>query len=150
MKSTSSKSAPKSKTLSFPVLAGTCLGYKAYRGFAPLADLTRISEADIFDQEKNRLGTQRNLSVQHARRAHEYVASTEQAFYPEMILNVRDLSYVSFKSQVDLGDVKFGTLVFKKDPEEATKVVVSRLDGNHRLWFADGHEKGMDQIGRAH
>jgi DGQHR domain-containing protein len=35
-----------------------------------------------------------------------------------------------------------------KDPSHDGKIVVSRLDGNHRLWFADGHEKGMDPISR--
>jgi DGQHR domain-containing protein len=111
--------------------------------------LARISAADIFDQDKNRLGTQRNLSVQHARRAYQYVAGTETAFYPEMILNVRDKSYVKFTSAKELGGVAFGTLTFLKDPSKAAQIVVSRLDGNHRLWFADGHEKGMEPITRS-
>lgn len=132
----------------FPVLVGTCLGYKAFRGFAPLCELAQISRADIFDQDKNRLGTQRNLSVQHARKAYKYVVDTERAFYPEMILNVRDKSYVEFESAEQKGDVEFGELRFVKDPAKAGKVVVSRLDGNHRLHFGDGHEKGMDPISR--
>ena len=74
----------------FPVLVGTCLGYEAYRGFALISELARISRADIFDQDKNRFGTQRNLSVQHARKAYQYVSGTERAFYPEMILNVTE------------------------------------------------------------
>jgi DGQHR domain-containing protein len=147
--SANSKVKDNPKLPEFQVLAGTCLGYRAYRGFAPLAELTRISDADIFDQEKNRLGTQRNLSLQHARKAYKYVSDTERAFYPEMILNVRDLSFIAFKSQVDLEDVAFGALIFKKDPSKAGKIIVSRLDGNHRLWFADGHEKGMDSITRS-
>lgn len=141
---------------SFPVVVGRCLGYRAYRGFAPLSELARISQADIFDQKSNRFGTQRNLNVQHARKAYAYVSGTERAFYPEMILNVRDQSYVSFKPlQGSLGDeigqdeVRFGTLAFAKNPAQQNgKVIVSRLDGNHRLWFADGHERGMDPIAR--
>src|SRR5437762_3616926 len=132
----------------FPVIVGSCLGYKAYRGFAPLSEVARISKADIFDQAKNRLGTQRNLSVQHARKAYQYVVETEKAFYPEMILNVRDESYVEFKSAHKNGDVEFGALKFIKDPTKNGNVVVSRLDGNHRLFFADGHEKGMGPVNR--
>lgn len=150
------KTKPKSKAGSrlrlpnFPVFVGTCLGYQAFRGFAPLSELAKISKADIFDQDKNRLGTQRNLSLQHARKAYQYVSGTDRAFYPEMILNVRDKSYVTFIPLGDLGEGQFGTLEFTKDPTKpGSSIVVSRLDGNHRLWFADGHEKGMDPIGRS-
>ncbi len=129
----------------FPVVLGLCLGHEAYRGFAPLSDLATISRADIFDQQNNRSGTQRNLSVQHARKAYQYVANTERAFYPEMILNIRDKSYVTFE-QLQNG---FGYVRFVKDAAKAGKIVVSRLDGNHRLWFADGREKGFDPIGRS-
>lgn len=137
------------QTIQLPVLVGTCLGYKAYRGFAPLSDLARISKADIFDQDKNRYGTQRNLRLQHARKAYEYVTSTDHAFYPEMILNVRDQSYIHFES-IKVGDgVDFGVLTFTKDPSKSSQIVVSRLDGNHRLWFADGHERGLEPVGRS-
>lgn len=133
----------------FPVILGTCLGHEAYRGFASLKDLAQLSQADIFDQDSNRSGTQRNLNVQHARKAYQYVAEKEQAFYPEMILNVRDQSYVKFRLESDSGKVKFGVLEFVKNPRHASVVVVSRLDGNHRLWFADGHEKGMEPVDRS-
>jgi DGQHR domain-containing protein len=142
------KKHPNSILPSFPVLVGNCLGYEAFRGFAPLSSLAKLSEADIFDQVKNKSGTQRNLSLQHARKAYQYVSGTVKAFYPEMILNVRDTSYVTFTSLQKLGGVQFGTLQFTKDPSKAGKVIVSRLDGNHRLWFADGHERGMDPISR--
>jgi DGQHR domain-containing protein len=132
----------------FSVLAGKCLGYEAYRGFAPLSELARISRADIFDQDHNRLGTQRNLSLQHARRAYQYVAGTESSFYPEMILNVRDKSYIAFMPIKKQNTAVFGTLQFVKDPSKVGNIVVSRLDGNHRLWFADGHEKGMEPVNR--
>ena len=140
----------------FPVVAGKCLGYEAYRGFAPLSELARISEADIFDQDHNRLGTQRNLSLVHARKAYQYVSTTESAFYPEMILNVRDRSFITFtpararnRPSAERGAVMFGILAFVKDPMRSGDIVVSRLDGNHRLWFADGHERGMEPIDRS-
>ena len=142
------KAKSKEKHPRFPVLVGTCLGHTAYRGFASLADLAELSRADIFDQDTNRMGTQRNLNVQHARKAYQYVSDNEKAFYPEMILNVRDNSYVHFFDIKEQGDVKFGVLEFVKDPRESKKVVVSRLDGNHRLWFADGHEGGMEPVSR--
>lgn len=133
---------------SFPVLLGKCLGQVAYRGFGPLCDVATISKADIFDQDKNRAGTQRNLNMPHARKAYQYVKNTDNAFYPEMILNVRDKSYIKFTSTQVIGNAKFGTLEFVKDPRKAEKIVVSRLDGNHRLWFADGHETQMEPISR--
>ncbi|MGZ5436575.1 MAG: DGQHR domain-containing protein [Pyrinomonadaceae bacterium] len=132
----------------FEVIAGTCLGHKAYRGFGSLDMLASLSKADVFDQEKNRLGTQRNLSAQHARKAYQYVAGKESAFFPEIILNVRDTSYVKFNGRKGKGGTSFGSLQFVKDPRTSKTVVVSRLDGNHRLWFADGHEKGFDAVAR--
>jgi DGQHR domain-containing protein len=132
----------------FYVLLGPCLGYKAFRGFAPLKELARISSADVFDQDDNRLGTQRNLNVQHARKAHKYVSGVDKAFYPELILNVRDRSFVKFKVLKQEGTIRFGRLEFAKDPSSQSEVVVSRLDGNHRLWFADGHERGLAAVNR--
>ena len=143
------KKKARTSVVRLSVAAGTCLGYEAYRGFAPLSLLARISRADIFDQDKNRSGTQRNLNLQHARRAYKYVAETASAFYPEMILNVRNKSYIHFTaSSQGEGKVKFGTLAFVKDPTETQTIIVSRLDGNHRLWFADGHEKSMRPVNR--
>jgi DGQHR domain-containing protein len=132
----------------FQVVIGTCLGYKAYRGFAPLSDLAAISKADVFDQKDNPLGTQRNLNRQHARKAYQYVTTVEKAFYPEIILNVRDSSYISISSRRINGQ-DYGTVRFTKDPKKSTSIIVSRLDGNHRLWFSDGHEEGMDAISRS-
>jgi DGQHR domain-containing protein len=102
----------------------------------------------MFDQEKNPTGTQRNLSRTHARKAYDYVMQQEKAFYPEIILNVRDDTYIQFTEHTDPTLVGYGILEFKKDPRRGHNVVVSRLDGNHRLWFVDGHEKGMEAIDR--
>jgi len=132
----------------FIVIEGTCLGHKVYRGFAPLNQLADVSRPDIFDQTKNPLGTQRNLSRQHARRAYDYVSDIKKAFYPELILNIRDASFVKFTKIQEEGGTKYGTLEFVKHPSVASDLVVSRLDGNHRLWFVDGHEEGMDAVAR--
>ena len=49
------------------------MGATVYRGHARLSDLARISKADIYDQVNNPLGTQRDLSLKHAKDAYEYV-----------------------------------------------------------------------------
>lgn len=132
----------------FQVIAGMCLGHKAYRGFGSLEDLAAISKADIFDQEKNPLGTQRNLSLQHARKAYQYVTERSKAFYPEVILNIRDASYIKFRGGKGQGGSTCGTLEFVKDPRKTSATIVSRLDGNHRIWYADGHDKGLEAVTR--
>jgi hypothetical protein len=100
----------------------------------------------IFDQYKNPIGTQRNLSPQHAKKAYEYVTTREKAFYPEIVLNIRDPSYVTFIENGEGNEGRFGTLEFLKDPLESNNIVVSRLDGNHRLWFVDGHDSSMPAV----
>ena len=146
------KKTTKENDLTFKVIQGHCLGHEAYRGFGSLRQLAEISKADIFDQENNRLGTQRNLSAQHARKAYQYVASKESAFFPEIILNVRDTSYVRYEPSSGQSrqrkGTSFGTLKFVKDPRASKTIVVSRLDGNHRLWFVDGHEKSLEAVER--
>ena len=143
------KQHPTSLLPQFKVIVGTCLGVKAYRGFGSLSDLARISRADLFDQVNNRFGTQRNLSVTHARKAYEYVADNEKAFYPEIILNIRDESYIDLSTRECHNGSCFAVLSFVKDPNASQQIIVSRLDGNHRLWFADGHEKGFEPVGRS-
>jgi DGQHR domain-containing protein len=143
------KHQPTSSLPQFEVIVGTCLGVKAYRGFGLLSDLARISRADIFDQVKNRFGTQRNLSVTHARKAYQYVTDNEKAFYPEIILNIRDETYVKLSTRECHNGSYFAALSFVKNPNTSQRVIVSRLDGNHRLWFADGHEKGFEPVERS-
>jgi len=133
----------------FPVIVGTCLGVKAYRGFGLLSDLAGISRADVFDQVKNRMGTQRNLSVTHARKAYEYVSDNEKAFYPEIILNIRDESYIDVRATHSHAGCNFATLTFVKDPKATDQVIISRLDGNHRLWFTDGHDPNFEPVSRS-
>jgi hypothetical protein len=79
----------KRTVLKFPVVRAKVLGVKVYRGFANLADLAEISRADIYDQQKNPKGTQRDLSPAHARAAYEYVKNRELGFWPEVFLCAR-------------------------------------------------------------
>ena len=134
--------------IKFPVMHGMVLGIDTYRGLASLSDLAKISRADIFDQKKNQTGTQRDLNVKHAREAYEYVATKPFGFWPEVILCCRDSSALDFKI-IDK-ELNIGTLIIDIDiiesNEKHRKIAISRLDGNHRLHFADGKTDGFPPI----
>jgi hypothetical protein len=73
-----------------------------YRGTAALADLTRLSQVDVFDQVSNPDGLQRDLNKRHALDAYDYVAReadpTRPRAFPEVMLNVRDPKVVEIGS----------------------------------------------------
>lgn len=129
-----------------PVIAGTVLGVSVYRGFARLCDLALMSQADIYDPKSNPTGTQRDLSPKHAKDAYDYVRSKELGFWPEVFLCTRDDSVISFQKstkpavqdvlKIDLGKIK------SKKPI----ICISRVDGNHRLHYADGATEGYPAI----
>src|ERR1035437_1475101 len=108
MKKTESKLALK---LVVPAIRGRVLGVNVYRGFAKLCDLADISQADIYDQEKNPTGTQRDLSAPHARAAHDYVRTHDLGFWPEVFLCARLKSSITFTpfsdDAPDLGVLEF-------------------------------------------
>ena len=117
-----------------------------YRGSAPLAHLAAISQADVFDQDLNPDGLQRDLSPKHAAEAYEYTRRTpDKEFpraFPEIVLNVRDRRAVEVEEITPEGGAMNGLKTFKLRFKPAAitdgKVVVSRVDGNHRLYFAEG------------
>jgi DGQHR domain-containing protein len=121
-----------------------------YRGSAPIADLAAISQADVFDQVSNPNGLQRDLSPKHASDAYNYLArEKDEEFpraFPEVILNVRDEDVVSVEPintgrQRKLSGFKFTfDLDTIQDAITAGEIVVSRVDGNHRLWYAAGDD----------
>jgi hypothetical protein len=78
----------KSEVLTCPVVRAKVLGVNVYRGFAKLADLADVSKADIYDQQNNPKGTQRDLKPAHARDAYEYIKNGNLGFWPEVF--VRD------------------------------------------------------------
>ena len=129
------------------VSRGNVLGIDVYRGYLPLCDLARISRADIYDQRTNPTGTQRDLSPKHARDAYEYVRTHELAFWPEVFLCVRDKSVLKFAKETKEGDVGSLTINVAK-AEKSRKIAISRVDGNHRLHFADGKHEGFPSIDR--
>lgn len=115
-----------------------------YRGSAPAWQLARISQADVFDQVSNPEGLQRDLNRRHAAEAYDYVArdaiEDRPRAFPEVFLNVRDRKVLTLKASDGQAELAFD--VDKID--NARTVKVSRLDGNHRLWYAagDGKERG--------
>jgi DGQHR domain-containing protein len=129
-----------------PVVRATVLGVKVYRGFAMLADLADISKADIYDQQKNPKGTQRDLNAAHARAAFEYVKNSEIGFWPEVFLCARRKDVVTFYPILtelpDLGELEIDV----KAAETGPGVAISRVDGNHRLHYGDGKETGYSRI----
>ena len=126
------------------------------RGEATLAELAALSQADVFDQKSNPKGLQRDLSRKHSSDAHAYVArAKDEALpraFPEVILNVRDVS-VFAQEELSTGrqqSIKAFRLKFDLDAiREAVakgKVVISRVDGNHRLFYALGDGKSRAKL----
>lgn len=141
--------APKHVTLT--AVETPNLDVVCYRGSAPLRDLTIISQADVFDQVTNPDGLQRDLSRKHAAEVYDYAAAepTDGAprAFPEVVLNVRD------RNVVELGAVEYtakgdepatlARLTFDVEKIGRAKTVkVSRVDGNHRLYYGMGDGNG--------
>lgn len=125
--------------LRIPVIQGLVLGVNVYRGYASIADLASISKADIYDQNNNPLGTQRDLSTKHAREAYYYVKEQQFAFWPEVFLCERRKNVVQF-IPIEKGSV-FGELHINLEIAQNKKIIaISRVDGNHRLNYADGND----------
>jgi len=116
-----------------------------YRGAAPLAHLAVASQADIFDQVTNAEGLQRDLSPKHASDAYDYAHRPKEAHFPrafpEVVLNVRDKKVLQVEPYGDRNGVKLFKLVFDLEKMAAGKVSVSRVDGNHRLFYAEGDDR---------
>ncbi len=133
-------------TLKCPAVRARVLGVNVYRGFASLCDLADISRADIYDQQNNPTGTQRDLSPTHAREAYEYVKNKELGFWPEVFLCSRRNDIVTFNpvspELPDLGilEIDIGA------PQPGGAIAVSRVDGNHRLHFGDGAQSGYSRV----
>jgi DGQHR domain-containing protein len=135
----------KTNVLSCPAVRAKVLGVNVYRGFAKLADLAEISRADIYDQQNNPKGTQRDLRPAHARDAYEYVKTRELGFWPEVFLCARRKDVITFypasPETPDLGILEIDVKACK-----GSKIAISRVDGNHRLHYSDGKQSGYSRI----
>ncbi len=130
------------RVISVRAILSRNLDTECYRGSAPLADLANISKADVFDQDRNAKGLQRNLSPSHAQAAYAYAEREPNPkwprAFPEVVLNVRDKTAVMLS---DLGGGWFD-LTFDCDRiDREPKPIVSRIDGNHRLEYTAGESK---------
>lgn len=118
-----------------------------YRGEAPLAHLALVSKADVYDAVTNPKGLQRDLSPSHAAKAYDYakrprIPEVPRAF-PEVVLNVRDKGAVTIE-RIPTSDDEAQLVRLRFDParlNQQGKVQVSRVDGNHRLYYAAGDER---------
>ena len=132
--------------LRYPVVRAKVLGVKVYRGFASVAELAEVSRADIYDQQDNPTGTQRDLSPAHARDAYEYVRNRDLGFWPEVFLCARKKDVITFlplsEECPDLGILEVDPKALLRDPG----ISISRVDGNHRLHYADGKESGYSRV----
>lgn len=134
-------------------LSGTCLGVKCYRGFASLGVLSKMSQPDEFHQKENPDGTQRDLSPKAAKDAYRYAkehVNSPTGIWPEIILNIRNKDVVKIQKQSAARGPKDSEMNFVKiqikwdllfQKKQEGQVVISRVDGNHRLYYAGG-DKG--------
>lgn len=131
--------------LEIPSIVATVMGLQVARGYAKICDLADMSRPDIYDATKNPTGTQRDLSPKHARDAYEYVKGEEVGFFPEVFLALRDPEVASFKMTNSTSG--FGTLqIHLSAIRNSSEIKISRVDGNHRLQFADGQSDGFPRL----
>lgn len=139
----------KKSVLELPTIEAVNLDTTCYRGSACLAHLATISQADIFDQVVNPDGLQRDLSPKHAAEAYDYLQHRDDGghprAFPEVVLNVRDKRAIKLESRRAASGLKPTMLIFDLDyirgREEKGETVISRVDGNHRLFYAGGDAK---------
>lgn len=138
---------PITQTIEVTAVESHNLDTVCLRGSAPLAHLAAISQADLFDQVVNPNGLQRDLSPKHASDAHEYaIRSSDDDYpraFPEVVLNIRDKKIVDIE-EIDAGanaGFKAFNLTFTMDKMHPGQVHVSRVDGNHRLFYAEGDDR---------
>jgi DGQHR domain-containing protein len=150
------------RTITLLALESKNLDTVCYRGSAPIAELTRMSGADVFDQDLNPEGLQRDLSQKHAAEAYDYVArDADPKFpraWPEVMLNVRDKKVLKVEpvtldvitdgkpasepAAAALAGVQLVGITVDLDAIDNAKTTkISRVDGNHRLFFGAGDGK---------
>lgn len=138
------------KVLSIPVVREKMLGVNVYRGFSELGQLAELSSADIYDQVNNPKGTQRDLSISHAKDAYIYIKDRDFGFWPEVFLCARNKGIITYHAINDefpnLGLLEINLKMFESKKEG--EIFISRVDGNHRLHYSDGKTKGFSRINK--
>jgi DGQHR domain-containing protein len=139
-----------------PCIVGRNIDNICLEGFCRIDELAAISSPDIFDDEVNQTGTQRDLKQAHADASFTFAAASGKEgeentrAFPDVILNVRDMLAVEVRSWEDeslldfdshSGDDEVGAQVVKlvvdldniEFPKTNVGPEISRVDGNHRL-----------------
>jgi DGQHR domain-containing protein len=139
-----------------PAIIGQSLNVWTMRGYARLDELALISIADVADDLNNQLAPQRSPDKKHATEAMDYALgavdgddSSLTRFFPEVILNVRDLDVVSFADEkgqlLEFNSMSGPSLetniaIIKihanRIDRGSRKPQISVVDGNHRLYNA--------------
>lgn len=135
------------KKIRIPVVRARIFGVNLYRGYASLSFLADISKPDIYNQQSNPQGTQRDLNEAHAKDAYKYAKDRIMGFWPEIFLCARDnsvLTYFPISDEfTDCGYIEIDIDKIKTNTEE---ILISRIDGNHRLHFSNGEIKGYPRL----
>ncbi len=128
-------------------IKGINLNTPVYRGFASIKDIAAISAPDTGNQDKNPEGLQRDLKEKHARDGYHYAEGAQKVpdeprLWPEVILTVRDRSVIDEPQPVD-GQPNLFKIVVHEDriDKKLSHPQISRTDGNHRLFYGEGHPK---------
>ena len=128
-------------------LKGTNLNTTVYRGFASIKDIAAISAPDTENQDKNPDGLQRGLREKHAQDGYNYAADAAKVpdqprLWPEVILNVREKSVID-EPELVKGQQNLWKIVVHEDriDKNRPRPQISRTDGNHRLFYGEGHPK---------
>ena len=125
-------------------IKGKNLNTTVYRGFASIKDIATISAPDTYNQDSNPDGLQRDLSELHARESYLYADGAQKVpdyprVWPEVMLNVRDSSVIEIVP-VDKPHNLFKIVVHEdKIDKNLDRPQISRKDGNHRLFYGEGH-----------
>ena len=145
-----------------PCVLGQNLNVLVLRGFANLQVLSCLSGPDVYDEELNEMGTQRELAKPHAVACFDYAVeaptvnnSDDPRCFPELLLNARDRGVIEiydvrdpdrsidFHSLSDIGefDSQLVGVRIRVDlleyPTPQFNPKISRVDGNHRLSGVD-------------
>jgi DGQHR domain-containing protein len=149
-----------------PCIVGRNMDSLCLEGFARIDELAVISAPDIFDDEMNPTGTQRDLKQAHANASFKFASDPPKEgeentrAFPDVILNVRDMIAVDVRSWDDDAQLDFDSHSSEEDlaasvvkvivdldkiefPHTTVAPEVSRVDGNHRL---DGWDRYLGAL----
>ena len=127
------------------VIKGTNLNTTVYRGFASIKDIAAISAPDTYNTDSNPDGLQRDLSEKHSREGYRYADGAQKVpdyprLWPEVILNVRVASVIDEPQPLDEKHNLYKIVVHEdRIDKNLTHPQISRTDGNHRLFYGEGH-----------